>query len=351
MKRTLPALAVWLCMIGAAAAAFQPDASRRLVDLPPRTVGPVPVSIDFFLLDVDDIDGSNETFAATLYLSMKWTDPRLAFDPAEFGSDRVIYPGPAAAEQLGQIWSPAVDVENLVGAPETLDECLTIMADGTVEYERRLSGVFSSEMELSRYPFDRQVLQVRLESFMWNSSDLQLVVNDGSSSGQPSNVSESLNIRGWNMVSFGVEVNSHLYPTGDSYSRFVSHMVVDRDPWFCIWAVILPLVLVTFFALTCFFWDQEVLSERIALALYAMLTVTAQSLVVADELPKISYFTRVDYAFFLTYAVLLAVTVESLIAKSVNERDRLLADRIDANSARVVATIYVVGMAVIFFVL
>lgn len=314
------------------------------------TTGPVPVAIDFFLLDVDDIDGSNESFAAALYLDLKWKDPRLAFDAAEFGSDRAIYPGTAAAEQLGRMWSPAIDIENLVGAPETLDECLTIMADGTVEYERRLSGVFSSEMELSRYPFDQQILQVRLESFVWNSGELQLVLSE-ESAGRQSRVNETLNIRGWNMVSFDIGVADHVYPTGDTYSRFVSRMVVDRDPWFSIWAVILPLVLVTFFAITCFFWDQEVLSERIALALYAMLTVTAQSLVVADELPKISYFTRVDYAFFLTYAVLLAVTVESVIVKSINERDRLLADRIDSNSAWVVGLIYAAGMALIFFVL
>ena len=77
---------------------------------------------------------------------------------------------------------------------------------------------------------------------------------------------------------------------------------------------------------------------------------TAQSLAVNGDLPKISYFTRIDYAFLLTYIVLLVVALESIYAKFLNERNHALADRIDYRSAWVVSLAYVGGMAAVVWV-
>jgi hypothetical protein len=328
-----------------ALAAFTPDPARRLVELPPDRTGPVPVTIDFFLLDVTAVNGASETFSASLYFDVKWKDPRLAFDAQAFGAGRVLYTGAAVDEQLSQIWSPEITPSNLSGDPQVIDRSLTIYADGTVEYETRIAGEFSSDMELSRFPFDTQRLVVQLESFLWKSDEVQLVAVRS-----PRHVNERLVIRDWRLLSVSSDVDEEHYVTGDNYSRFVSTIVVERSPWFYVWGVLFPLVLVTFFAILCFFWDQETLTERIAQVLTCLLTVTAQSLAVSGDLPKISYFTKIDYAFLLTYAVLLVVAIESIYAKSLNERNHALADRIDYRAAWIVTAAYATGMAAIFLV-
>ena len=157
-------------------------------------------------------------------------------------------------------------------------------------------------------------------------------------------------VRDWNIESISTGVHDEKYVTGDGYSRFVSTIEVRRNPWFYIWSVLFPLVLVTFFAFMCFFWDQETLTERVAQVLTCLLTVTAQSLAVSGDLPKISYFTRIDYAFLLTYIVLLVVAVESIYAKFLNERNHVLADRIDYRAAWVVSLAYIAGMAAVFWI-
>ena len=112
-------------MLAGTAGAFDPPAERLGNDLPPDRSGPVPVLVDFFLLDVTEINGAEETFRASLYLSLRWKDARLTFDPAEFGAERAIYAGDAAGEQLAAMWSPAVDIENLAEEPQTIDHLLT----------------------------------------------------------------------------------------------------------------------------------------------------------------------------------------------------------------------------------
>jgi hypothetical protein len=166
----------------------------------------------------------------------------------------------------------------------------------------------------------------------------------------PKHVSENLLIRDWSLISVASSVDVHRYVTGDGYSRFSSTIDVRRNPWFYIWSILFPLVLVTFFAFLCFFWDQETLTERVAQVLTCLLTVTAQSLAVSGDLPKISYFTRIDYAFLLTYVVLLVVAVESIFAKFLNERSHSLADRIDYRAAWIVSLAYMAGMAAVFWI-
>jgi Neurotransmitter-gated ion-channel ligand binding domain len=337
-------LLCWLCAAGGALAQFVPDPARRNVDLPPDRNGPVPVMVDFFLLDVTSVNGATETFGASLYFDIKWKDPRLAFDKKAFGADRVLYTGGAIDEQFDTMWSPEITASNLTGDPQVLDRSLTIYPDGSVEYEVRITGEFSSSMELKHFPFDTQRLSIRLESFLWTADQVKLIAEKG-----PRHVSESLVVRDWRFISVTSKVNDDTYVTGGTYSRFVSTIVVERDPWFYIWSVIFPLALVTFFAVLCLLWDQESLNERVAQVLTCFLTVTAQNLAVSGDLPKISYFTRIDYAFLLTYAVLLFVAVESFFAKILNERSHALADTIDKRAAWVVSIVYCIGMAVIFW--
>jgi hypothetical protein len=335
-------LGLTLLAMTAARAEFQPDSARLAADLSPEAA-PAPVTVEFFMLDVTEVNGASERFSASIYLNLKWRDSRLAFDVEKVGAKRVLYPGSLADEQLQQIWSPAVDVTNLAGEPQIENKNLTIYADGSVEYETRLIGEFSSPMTLRGFPFDTQRLRVDLESFLWNASEVRLVEAE-------KHPPETLAIRDWKFISLDSRVAESRYARGGLYSRFTAELVVRREPWFYMWGVVFPLVLITFFAVTCFFWDQEALSERVAQTLTCLLTVTAQNLAVSGDLPKISYFTRIDYAFLLTYAILLVVAVESTFVKFFNERDSAKADHLDLTCAWAVPLVYTIGMIAIFWV-
>ena len=321
------------------------DPARARVDLPPERTGPVPVEIDFSLLDVTAVNGADESFTAKLYFEMRWKDPRQAFVPAA-AATRMIYTGAALDEQLNRMWWPGVSVQNETAAPEVSDQVLTIDADGTVRYEARISGAFQSAMDLRRFPFDTQTLQVRLDSFLWQSNEMIVVPmkkTDGSRY-----FGEGLSVRDWTIVDTRAEIADKKSVLGETTSQFIATLVVRRNPWFTMWSVVFPLVLVTFFAITCFFWGPDALTERVAQVLACLLTVTAQSVVTSGDLPKITYFTAIDYAFLLTYTILLVVTIESIYVGKLSDRDPERAARIDRAYAIAVSLVYAVGLIVVF---
>lgn len=346
MKRTLATALAVVLTAASVRGDWVPDPAQRRMELPHSGEGPIKVQIDQFLLQVESIDGATESFRGSVFVSLTWHDPRMSFDAALFGAQEVLFSGDAAEAQLATQWSPQVQISNLTDAATTFDQTLIIKSDGTVRYDRRIVGTFSSEMELSRFPYDRQDLHIHLESSSWDNSQMRLTLPEVSA--QKESEVDLGPIRGWNLLSLETSLSDRPYIAGEKYSCFTSTLKVQRQSWFYMWDIIFPLGLVTFFALTCFFWAQETLSERIAQVLTCMLTVTAQNLAIGDDLPKISYFTLIDYSFILTYAVLLVVAIESIVVNRIDDQDRLRADRIDLQTAWITAIAYTAGMLLIF---
>jgi hypothetical protein len=131
---------------------------------------PVEVAAGFFLSNLSGAAERSETFEADLYLIFRWHDPRLAFDgtePQRFLED-------AAVEQLKAIWWPQIEFIN-TGQPDIANRALEISPDGSVSYILAMTATFRSDLDLRRFPFDRETLEVRIQSFIWNRDQMVFV--------------------------------------------------------------------------------------------------------------------------------------------------------------------------------
>jgi hypothetical protein len=106
LKSLFAALA---CLVLAAAASGDPpDAAAKEAFLlgPPNPDGPVVVRVGFRLSEVNDIDEERETFEFEGVLTMRWHDPRQAFDPTELGVEERIYQGAFQFREVFTGWCP-----------------------------------------------------------------------------------------------------------------------------------------------------------------------------------------------------------------------------------------------------
>ena len=55
---------------------------------------------------------------------------------------------------------------------------LIILPDGTVQYEERFGATINSDLDLRRFPFDRQTFDLEIQSFVWDQDQTILVVNE-----------------------------------------------------------------------------------------------------------------------------------------------------------------------------
>jgi hypothetical protein len=84
--------------------------------------GPTKVHFLVFVIDIDDIDDANQSFATNVYLRLRWKDSRLA------------NPGGATRQvRLEEIWNPRVLIANQQGrASKALPDVAQVEPDGTV---------------------------------------------------------------------------------------------------------------------------------------------------------------------------------------------------------------------------
>lgn len=51
---------------------------------------PATVTVSGYVLDVFDIDETNQEFSLTLYLRHEWKDPRMEFTESEAGTEKIL---------------------------------------------------------------------------------------------------------------------------------------------------------------------------------------------------------------------------------------------------------------------
>ena len=128
-------------------------ADKKLDAQPARPhQGKEPEQIEFgiYVLDIDEISGQNQNFAANFFLLLRWKDERLA------------HSGPFAHMlPLEQVWAPPVLLTNRQARVRTpLPKIVEVEPDGTVTYRQQYVGPLSQRLRLHDFPLDTQTFSI-----------------------------------------------------------------------------------------------------------------------------------------------------------------------------------------------
>jgi hypothetical protein len=262
---------------------------------------PLKVSIGLHVSNLADINQASETFDVAGYLMYNWRDPRLAYQPQPNETSR--------ASSFDKIWHPAIEMVNFKSSTSS-DTLVNILPDGTVEAQERFSKTLSSGLTLQKFPFDRQSLQVVLESLQYDARSVKLIADsDRISIGTDSFVSLSE----WQIGKLtGTNSQSFFPPEKQHYSRVTVAINVNRNSGFYVFKIMLPLLLITVTSWSVFWIDPQEFSAQIGIAFTNLLTIVALLLVINDTLPRVGYLTLMDgftMICFLTIVVAVLVLI------------------------------------------
>lgn len=273
---------------------------------------PREVTIDLALVDIDEIDNVSQSFVANFILAASWRDPGLA------------HPGPGSiSRDLDAVWYPAIMILNEQNLRRTFPAMVEIQPDGTVLYRQRYWGSLSQPLELRRFPFDSQRLEITLLALNWGNHPVVLRTGDRSG------LLDRLRIPDWNVTSWGIE-STQIDPgaVGAPMPAVVFSLDVDRDRSFFRLKVMIPLLLIVAMSWLVFWLDPALVAPRISVAVTAMLTLIAYRFAIGAMVPRLPFLTSLDY-FVLGSSVLvfvgLAVVVWSTQQQSAGHTERALA--------------------------
>jgi hypothetical protein len=287
--RALPVVALLWLMTASTASA------ESLKSMPPGP-RPLPVNIGVYLIDFEKIDELTLTQTIVGYLMLTWKDPRLAKGLAP-ELDR-------SSVSLDDVWNPDVEIINQHTPRSISNWVITIQDDGTVVYEERFTAELSSDFDLRRFPFDRQHLHLKIESFRFDDSEVKFVTRAMTILMNPAAFLPDWIIDGVS-EHFRAETAN---PDARPYSQYVYQIEVTRRRGYYFWNVFLPLAFITMLAWSVFFITPEDVSTRTTIAITALLTAIAFSLVVSGTRPRVSYLTYMDALFLNAYFLIFVAT-------------------------------------------
>jgi hypothetical protein len=349
---TRMALAALCSVLAARAEAETPaydesPAACAQVDYPPRDPGadpraapnpqrPTLVGAGIFVTELREIDAVRDDFWFRGYVRATWCDSRLAFDPVAARVRERVFMAAEAEREINRIWFPAGFPANRVGQLEISERVLRIRHDGTVHHDLNVSVHLAADYDLRRFPFDRQVLELQIESFRWPRDSLRWVADEASTG-----FADDFEIPEWRITRVGSRLEEKLairHPV--AFDRFVFEIEVARESGFYLWKVMLPLFIIVAISWSVFWMTDEPLAGRSRITATGVLTIVAYQFVVAEDLPRIAYLTLLDKVMIVSLVLLAVTVVQSMIVARYQRDDPAGATRIDRASRWIFPLVY-----------
>lgn len=321
------------------------------------TGGPTVVDVGGFVNEVYDIDLPNSSFSFNMYLWFRW-------DPADW-PPRELEDASGDASQRGAV-HPEQEAGGESSEPAGPYETFEVVGARSIEvkeiYRRegyccvQVSGEVTNRWQVEDFPFDQQVLSLRVEDASYESS--QVIYQADS---ERCGVSPSLAIPGSTIIGLDAKVDSFAYPTtfGDplieqgtdaQYSRFTLDIVVGREGWSLFLKLFTGLLVSTCVAMLAYWIDPSQVDPRFGVCVGGLFGIIASSYVVSSLLPDGASLAYSDQLHVASLVAVMLTLVESTVSLGLRLRDEprttLISRRLDRVTFVVVASAYV-GFVVI----
>ncbi|CAG2177347.1 unnamed protein product, partial [Oppiella nova] len=282
------------------------DSSEYNKNVKPNSQGPVIVNVSLFVMDIYGLSDIDMDYTIDLYLRQWWTDSRLQFN----GTVKTINLGP---DYIKKIWIPDTFIANSRqithhnSAGSNPNTVLSITSDGLLFYSTRLIIVANCPMDLSYFPMDRQLCQLKFESYSYNNEQIQYKWLNKWLDG-PSLASRI------SLYNFRIERDykvTHIENINtDSFSILTYGFVLKRSLGFYLNQVYIPAFMVVVISWLPFWMDKRDTQARVGLGITTVLAIITLVTNTNATLPKISYMKSIDIYLGFCYAMVFSSLVE-----------------------------------------
>jgi len=295
----------------------------------PNNEGPVAVRASFHFNNINYIDDEEETFAFTGVLTLKWNDKRQIFDPVKEGVDEKVYQG---AYQFDEVFTgryPQGVLINESGLCEMQGVVLRVKPDGTLTLVETLNAIARVDLNLRRFPFDKQRLEAVFEVLGFDKGEVMLQAE----SYADKSPEYQIRIPQWTVLEIGTSTRDRTScNSGRSgiTAAFVVRVDAQRESFFVNRLVVVPLILIVLLSFSVFWMDRSSLGDRISVSFIGILTAVTYQLVMSEIQPRISYVTFMNGFLNISFFLMCATVVINLVVGELDKKGKFkTGDRID----------------------
>ena len=189
----------------------------------------------------------------------------------------------------------------------------------------RILANLNSPVDLRRFPFDRQQMQVIIED-----KRQQADVITYAPAIQESGIDKSIAFTGWRIDGWRAEQREHAYPLyNETYSQYVFSVDISRIPFNSFLKTFLPVLFIVLIVMFTYIMDPDKISSRLTVASSSLIAAVMFHISIANQIPPTGYLTTADKFMILTYLFLLATIILNVLLLELHELKRMeLAEKI-----------------------
>jgi len=321
-----------------------PDNQWRVLELPDGESA-VQVRVDFHLLDLQEINDALETFEFSGVLTLSWQDSRQAFDPVEVGVQEMVYNGSYQFNELAPAWYPQVILANALEVQAAQGVLVRVQPDGSSRLVQTINAVAKSHLDLHRYPFDKQQLNIVFEVLGFDDSEV--MIESGTVTGHVA----GLQVPQWDLTNISMESRLLAAPyagASGSSSAVVVNLKTERRSFFLLRLVVLPMMVIMALSWAVFWMDRSSLGDRMSVSFVGILTAVAYQTMISSIMSQISYMTLIHAFLYFSFVLMCATVVINLVVGNFDRQgDFDRGDLIDRRCRWIFPCVYLVLLCAI----
>lgn len=216
---------------------------------------------------------------------------------------------------------PDISYEFMNGRASSVDKII----DEPDEKFYRIQANLNSPIDLKKFPFDSQKMQIILEDKNLPITKVMYVPDL-----EQSGLDPSIAFVGWNMENYTVETKEHYYSVYDeTYSQYIFSIEISRAPINSTIKTLLPITFIILVMLTSFVLDIDKITTRLAMVGSALVASVMFHVSLANQIPPVGYLTFIDKFMVLTYfVILLSFAINVFLLELVERKKTDLAEKI-----------------------
>ena len=154
----------------------------------------------------------------------------------------------------------------------------------------RIQASLNSPVDLRKFPFDKQKMQIIIEDKKYTTDEMQYVAKK-----ETSGIEESIAFTGWDIDGWDAEVKDHYYKVYDStYSQFVFDINISRIALNAFIKTFLPVFFILLVVLFSFLLDPDKITNRLAMAGSSLVAAVMFHISISNQIPPVGYLTFAD---------------------------------------------------------
>lgn len=277
---------------------------------------PALVNVSFHIIGISSVSEVQMDFTTDFYFRQKWIDPRLEFKPVNQIDELCV-----GAEFAEKIWLPDTFFANEKTATfhkaTTENTFIRVKHDGQVYRSIRLTVTCSCPMDLQYFPMDRQRCKIEIESYGYNTRDIDYRWESGNES---VSLSGKIELPQFKVLGFKMGHELQSLSSGD-YIRLYCEIHFVRSMGYYLIQIYIPASLIVIISWVSFWLHRNATPARVALGVTTVLTMTTLMSSTNAALPKISYIKSIDVflgtCFVMVFASLLEYASVGYIGKRI----------------------------------